>query len=129
MRKAARGLAKLADGLQLILTSPLIRAQQTAEILQAAFPEARLRRSALLAPGSDPAALLKSLAKLPEPLALVGHEPDLSQWVGYVTTGASRSLVHMKKGSVCRLDMPQPAAAGEAAIAWLMTQKQLSRLD
>lgn len=128
MRKGAEGLAELVDEMPLILTSPLIRAVQTAELLQAAFPKAQLRRHAFLAPGSDSAALLKSIANRPGPVALVGHEPDLSQWIGYMCTGTGRSVVRMKKGSVCRVDMPDQAIPGEACIAWLMTLKQLTRL-
>ena len=129
MRKGAAGLAELVDEMPLILTSPLTRAAQTAELLQAAFPKAELRRHAFLVPGSDPGALLKSIANHSGPVALVGHEPDLSQWIGYMCTGTGRSVVRMKKGSVCRLDMPDKALPGEACIAWLLTLKQLARLD
>lgn len=128
MRQGAAGLAALVDEIPLILTSPLTRAVQTAELLHAAFPKAELKRHAFLAPGADPAVLLKSIAKHAGPVALVGHEPDLSLWAGYMSTGTSRSVVRMKKGSVCRLDMPDPAHAGEACIAWLLTLKQLGKL-
>lgn len=128
MRRGAAGLAALVDTIPSILTSPLTRAAQTAELLQGAFPKAELKRHAYLAPGSDPAALLKSIAKHVGPVALVGHEPDLSQWAGYMSTGMPRSVVRMKKGSLCRLDMPDQAQPGEACIAWLLTLKQLGRL-
>lgn len=128
MRRGAAGLVELVDEIVLILTSPLTRAVQTAELLHECFPEAGLKRHAFLAPGADPAALLKSIAKQTGPVALVGHEPDLSQWAGYMSTGTSRSVIRMKKGSVCRLDMPDQALAGEACIAWLLTLKQLMRL-
>lgn len=128
MRRGAEVLAALVEGIALILTSPLTRAVQTAELLHAAFPESKLKQHAFLTPGSDPAALLRSIAKQAGPVALVGHEPDLSQWAGYACTGTSRSLVRMKKGSVCRLDMPDQALAGEACVAWLLTLKQLGKL-
>ena len=128
MRRGAAGLVELVEEIPLILTSPLTRAVQTAELLQAAFPKAELKRHAFLAPGSDPAGLLKSIARRRGPVALVGHEPDLSQWAGYMSTGTSRSVVRMKKGSVCRLDMPDQALAGEACVAWLLTLKQLGKL-
>ncbi len=128
MCKAAAGLARLVEDIPLILTSPLKRALETAEILQAAFPRAKLRQQSLLSPGFDPDALLRSIAGQPGPIALVGHEPDLSQWIGYMTSGSSRSVVRMKKGCVCRVDMPDPGAAGEACIAWLLTVKQLGKL-
>ena len=128
MRKGARGLASLADEIALILSSPLVRALETAEILHGAFPRAELRREKLLSPGFDPEELLDAIAGETGPIAIVGHEPDLSQWIGYMTTGSSRNLVRLKKCSVCRLDMPGSAAAGEARIAWLLTLKQLTRL-
>jgi len=128
MRKGAEGLTTLTDDIQLILTSPLKRAVETAEILHAAFHQAKLRQQPLLSPGFDPDALLESIAGQPGSIALVGHEPDLSQWIGYMSTGAARSVVRMKKGSICRLDMPDPALPGEACIAWLLTLKQLGKL-
>lgn len=128
MRKGARGLLELQEELVFILTSPLKRAAETAAILHRAYPKAKLQRHKLLAPGSDPGALLASLPERSGPVALVGHEPDLSAWIGYMTTGESRSVVRMKKGSVCRLELPEPAMAGEARIAWLLTLKQLGKL-
>lgn len=128
MRKGARGLLELQDELALILTSPLKRATETAAILHRVYPKAKLQRHKFLAPGFDPGDLLRSLPERAGPVALVGHEPDLSLWIGYMTTGESRSVVHMKKGSICRLDLPEPALAGEAQIAWLLSLKQLVKL-
>ncbi|HET7177027.1 MAG TPA: phosphohistidine phosphatase SixA [Gammaproteobacteria bacterium] len=128
MRKAARGLASLEDGIALILSSPLVRAVETAEILHGAFPQAEFRQEKQLSPGFDPEALLDAIVGETRPVALVGHEPDLSQWIGYMTTGSPRSLARMKKGSVCRLDLGPAAAAGEAQLAWLLTLKQLAKL-
>lgn len=128
MRKGARGLASLADEITLILASPLVRAVETAQILHGAFPQAELRQEKLLSPGFDPEELLDAIVAEPGPVAIVGHEPDLSQWIGYMTTGSPRSLVRMKKGSVCRLDLDSGAAAGEAQLAWLLTLKQLAKL-
>jgi len=128
MHKGARGLATQVDEIALILSSPLTRAIQTAEILSAAFPQAKRLRHPRLAPGFDPGRLLHWVVRQTAVIALVGHEPDLSQWIGYLTTGNSRSLVHMKKGSVCRLDMPDHALPGEARIAWCLTLKQLAGL-
>jgi len=128
MRKGAAGLATLVDDVAVILSSPLTRAIQTAEILAASFPQAKCLQHARLAPGFDPAELLHWVLRQKPVIALVGHEPDLSQWIGYMTTGISRSLVHMKKGSVCRLDMPDHAQPGEARIAWSLTLKQLAKL-
>lgn len=128
MRKGAVGLATLVDEIHVILSSPLVRAVQTADILSTEFPKAERLQHARLAPGFDPGKLLSWITRQTSVIALVGHEPDLSLWIGYLTTGTSRSLVHMKKGSVCRLDMPEHAQPGEARIAWYLTLKQLARL-
>ncbi len=128
MRKGAAGLATLVDEIQVILSSPLVRAVQTAEILSAGFPQAERLQHARLAPGFDPEKLRAWVSRQSGTLALVGHEPDLSLWIGYMTCGDSRSLVHMKKGSICRLEMPDHAKPGEARIAWCLTLKQLQEL-
>ena len=78
MRRGAEGLAALVEGIALILTSPLTRAVQTAELLHADFPEAKLKQHAFLTPGSDPAALLPfpqpHIRPLPRPCGLP-HQP------------------------------------------------------
>jgi phosphohistidine phosphatase len=128
MRRGAAGLASLVDGIHVILSSPLTRAIQTAEILAAAFPRASRLQNARLAPGFDAGKLLSWISREPTAIALVGHEPDLSLWIGFMTAGVSRSLIRMKKGSICRLDMPDHAQPGEARIAWCLTLRQLAKL-
>ncbi|MGE5626125.1 MAG: SixA phosphatase family protein [Bacillota bacterium] len=128
MRKGARGLATLVDPPALILSSPLVRAVETADLLAEAFPNVKREDHARLAPGFDRAALLHWAGGRHGTLALVGHEPDLSQFIGYAVSGSPRSLARMKKGSICRLDLPPSAQAGEAEIVWLLTLKQLAAL-
>jgi len=128
MHKGASGLATLVDEIHVILSSPLTRAVATAEILSTAFPNAQKLQHARLAPSFDPDKLLAWVSRETGVIALVGHEPDLSLWIGYMTTGIARSLVHMKKGSICCLEMPEHASPGEARITWCLTLKQLARL-
>lgn len=128
MRKGAGGLRKLNIELRLIASSPLRRAVQTAAALAESFPQAELIENLRLAPGFGGGKLLAWAVKQPQPLALVGHEPDLSQWIGYLVTGSPRAIVNMKKGSVCCLEMPDSAQAGEGRIRWFMTLKQLMEL-
>lgn len=128
MQKGARGLKRLVAEVGMIASSPLKRAVQTAAILAESFPESELTETLRLSPGFDGVKLLAWVAKQPSPLALVGHEPDLSQWIGYLTTGAPRSLANMKKGSVCCLELPDSARAGEARLRWFITLKQLMEL-
>jgi phosphohistidine phosphatase len=128
MHEGARGLATLIEHIDLLAASPLTRTAQTADIIGESFPHAKRITHPGLAPGAHHPALLQWLMRHKGVVALVGHEPDMSQWVGYMVSGEPRSLVLMKKGSVCRLDMPEIAVAGEACIAWHMSLKQLRRL-
>jgi len=125
LREGAQGLKRLVEHIDHLVSSPLTRAIQTAELIAEAYPAAKRQQYAGLANGVDHSELLRWVARHDGVIALVGHEPDLSQWIGYAVTGAARSVVLMKKGSVCRLDMPQAAIAGEAQIAWHMSLKQL----
>lgn len=128
MKKGARGLATLVDPPSLILSSPLMRAVQTADVLAEVFPDAERETHPRMAPGFDPEALFRWLGNHRDELMLVGHEPDLSEWIGYAVSGLSLSLVRMKKGSVCRLNIPADARPGQAEIVWLLTLKQLAAL-
>ena len=128
MREAAQGLATLMDGIDLLVSSPLVRAVQTADCLAEAFPDAKRVQHPGLSPGVDPAALLQWTLRQKGTLALIGHEPDLSEWIGYMVSGSPRSLVQMKKGAICKLEMPEQAVPGEAQIAWHLSSKQLGKL-
>jgi len=128
MRKAAAGLHRLVEDLAGVHSSPLARAVQTADILAETYPGAERSQQGRLSPGFSPAKLLEWCRKQPGPLALVGHEPDLSDWIGFVVTGAPRNIVNMKKGSVCCLEVPEVTHPGEGRILWLLTARQLARL-
>jgi phosphohistidine phosphatase len=128
MRTGARGLATVIEHIDHLISSPLVRAVQTADLLAEAFPDARRQQHAGLSPGFQPAALMGWIARHRGTLALVGHEPDLSQWIGYMVTGEARSLVLMKKGACCCLEMPDSPLPGEAHIVWHMPLKQLRGL-
>ncbi|MGA9851420.1 MAG: histidine phosphatase family protein [Gammaproteobacteria bacterium] len=128
MRKGVQGLSTLVDNLAIIATSPLTRAIQTAEIIATAFPRAKLVSLSDLAPGFDQAKLLTFVVGNSGTIALIGHEPDLSNLVSYLATTNSREIVRLKKGGVCCLEFASKVQAGKAKISWLLTSKQLSKL-
>lgn len=111
-RKLARTLARVAR-LRLVFTSPLVRAVQTAEILAGELPGVRVAVLAQLSPGHSPAQLLAALARRrggAKGMALVGHEPLLSQTVARLTGRAAQDL-RIRKGMAMRLDvsgLPSP---------------------
>ena len=129
MRRAVGGLEALAEPIELILSSPLTRAIQTAEILArglAARPE--IVQLEALAPGTPPGRVVRALAAhtKPKALALVGHEPDLGQLAAWLL-GTARPLV-FKKGGACRIETADWPPGRDSRLIWLATPKMLRRL-
>ena len=126
MRQVVRGLRRLDVTVELVLTSPLVRARQTAAVLVAGL-EGRpaLRVLAALSPGATPARLAKSLAEFtrPQALAIVGHEPDLGRFGAWLV-GAVAPLP-FKKGGVCRIDTPAALKKGAGQLIWLAAPRML----
>jgi phosphohistidine phosphatase len=122
-RAAARGLKSLCGKLDRIVSSPLVRARQTAEILRdAVASDLDLDFSDHLAPGGDYAALLREVAKLnAERVAVIGHEPHLSGLVSYSLVGESPSAsVLLKKGAAALLLFEGRPGAGGGTLEWLL---------
>jgi phosphohistidine phosphatase len=130
MRQAAAGLRRLVPRIDVLGSSPLERAQQTAAIVQDALdaPKPMIRDELL--PERAPGALAEWLGFLPADavVAIVGHEPHLSELVGWLTTGQACSLVELKKGSACLLEISGRPQPGSAVLRWLLTPKQLRLL-
>jgi len=129
-QQGARGLRRLLSSIDLVATSPHVRARQTADILVKAF---RLREavhlSALL-PEADPAALLSFLHRQRRKslIAVVGHEPHLSKLVAFLLAGRRESFTDIKKGGACLIALGEEAKPGRAELRWLSTAAQLRRL-
>lgn len=126
MRKAARGLVRLGVTFNVILTSPLVRARQTAEVVAEAF-DARPPIVVVdaLAPGGRDADLLVELTRHSHrrAIAMVGHEPDLGE-LAVRLVGSERALA-FKKGAVCRIDLgsiPESIPPAQPGILrWFLT--------
>jgi phosphohistidine phosphatase len=129
LRKIAGAMKKMDLDFDLILSSPLLRAKQTAEIVAAALKLKKiLTVSNSLAPGGNLAALFRQLERmkpLPEKILLVGHEPGLSQLISVCVTGGLQTRMNFKKGGLCKLEVEKLRAGKCAAFAWLLTPKQM----
>src|SRR5687768_14395355 len=90
MKKAAKGLASLAPELEVVATSPLTRAVETAGIVAGAYGSPEVSEVAALVPGAKPAELVPWLKEQGrrELVAVVGHEPHLSRLVSFLLAGA-----------------------------------------
>ena len=133
MRDAARGLRKLGVELDLILTSPLARAVETAEVLANVFGmnKADVEQTANLAPGASSGELFAEIKAHTgvESVALVGHQPDLGELICKVARGNGGLSLELKKGSVCCVSIAQTVPELQGALSWLMTPRQLRLLS
>lgn len=126
-RKSAAGLAQLVEPVSCLLTSPLVRARQTAEILTAIARWPHAAHLAVLAPEHAPGEVLEALREhAGEALALVGHEPGLSRLLAASIVGmGARVPCELKKGGAACLDFPSALGAGRARLEWLITPRAL----
>ena len=125
----AAAMKQMGLHFDLILSSPLVRARQTAEIVARELKQKkRLALSTTLAPGGQPKLLAAELTRLespPETVLLIGHEPDLSRLLSLWTSGGTQLQVDFKKAGLAKLEMEKPAAGKCATLAWLLTPKQM----
>lgn len=130
MRKAARRLNHLLSSVDLIASSPLVRAFQTADIVSSAFGGVRVVQIAALAPRKPPAQLLDWINAHPahSTVALVGHEPHLSTFLCWILTGLQESFVTLKKGGAALIEAGTPVAAGRGKLLWVMKPSQLRKM-
>ena len=129
MRKAVRGLARLGVVIDVVLTSPLVRARQTAEILAGGFePKPPVTNVDSLALDSSYAAVVADLEKHARKtrIALVGHEPGMGELAARLI--GSRHSIAFKKGAVCRIDVDEIPPSGPGDLRWLLTPKLLRSL-
>lgn len=123
-REAARGLAALADDIGAVLTSPLVRARETAEIAAEALGlEDGPRKTAALEPGFDPALLLREARATGKPgVLVVGHEPDMGLLLAWVLGGRKRVAISVpfKKAAVACVDAGG-VEGDPASLEWFAT--------
>ncbi|HEX9046320.1 MAG TPA: phosphohistidine phosphatase SixA [Verrucomicrobiae bacterium] len=132
LRKIAGNLKELDCDFDLILSSPLLRARQTAEIVADKLKlKKKLRICEALAPGGAARLWMRQLERekpTPKRVLLVGHEPDLSSLVSLLLAGKTGLEVEFKKAGLCKLEADKLRAGKCAKLAWLLTPKQLKMI-
>jgi phosphohistidine phosphatase len=124
MKKSARGLQRLEVKFDVILTSQLVRARQTADILSAELEgHPAIVTVDSLAPGASFASLVADLEKLTRRtrIALVGHEPGIGELAARLI--GSRHPIEFKKGAIARIDINQIPPAGPGDMRWMLPPK------
>jgi len=123
-RVAAEGLKRLGAGYDKILTSPWLRAKQTADILAEVLALPAPQELPELAGDRTPAELLDALVHLHgRRTVLVGHEPLLSATVIHVL-GGEWSL-DLKKSGACAIEVDALPPRKPATLLWHLTARQL----
>jgi phosphohistidine phosphatase len=125
--RAARGWRRLVPPPQVVITSPFVRARQTAELLQEAFePRCDLRLDAALQPEGRPEGILELLPDA-EDVALVGHMPLLGDFLGRLLGGSERASVAVAMGMGLWIEMHEPHA-WHASLLAALDQENAARL-
>jgi phosphohistidine phosphatase len=126
MHVGARGVRRLGLRLDALLSSPLVRAHETAAIIARELG-LELQLAEKLAPGCDLAQLFALLGEYrgAERVMLVGHEPDFSSMIGALTGG---SHVLMKKGGLARIDIER-LEQGIGTLTWLLPPRVLREAE
>jgi phosphohistidine phosphatase len=129
LRKQTKGLNALGVGFDLIITSPLVRARQTADTLALGLQvKPAVVSSDSLAPAGTPASVIQDIVKHQRKarIALVGHEPNLGELAARLI--GARTPLEFRKGGVCRIDFEVLPPKGIGQLRWFLTPKMLRQL-
>jgi phosphohistidine phosphatase len=124
-QKTARAFGKLGRRLDLILTSPLVRAVQTAEILAGETEPGEVAVLAELDPSFDAQAVRNAIASRAgkaEAVAIVGHEPQLSSVLAALS-GVSQAEIDLENGTIVRVDVSTLTDGASADPRWWLKPK------
>jgi len=118
MQHEAKFLKQMKLKLDIVITSPLVRAQETAKLVTDIL-SVKLDESSLLKPGFDGTALKTLLKQYADSksIMIVGHEPDFSRVISKVIGGGS---VEMSKGGLARVDLNK-SDPPHGDLVWLLT--------
>jgi len=127
MRAAARGIEKLIDSIDVIAVSPLLRATQTGDFLARRFPKSTREECSALRPNFVIASLPTWLRQqaFDSTITVVGHEPELSRFISWATSGRLHGYIKLKKSGACLLEFSKRVAKGKAVMHWLLTPEHL----
>lgn len=129
LRKEVRALDALDIAFDHVITSPLVRAKQTAEVfVQHLKSKPSVSTSDALTPAGSPPSVVQDIVKHARKgrIALVGHEPNMGELAARLI--GSRTPIEFKKGAICRIDFETLPPKGAGHLRWFLTPKMLRRL-
>jgi phosphohistidine phosphatase len=129
LKQEAKGLERLGVAFDQIISSPLTRTKQTADILAESMkskPPVALVDA--LAPAGTPSSVIQELAKYAKKarIAIVGHEPNLGELAAKLI--GARAPIEFKKGAICRIDFEQLPPKGIGQLRWFLPPRVLRKL-
>jgi phosphohistidine phosphatase len=129
-RKAVKGLKVVLPEITQLVSSPLLRARETMDILAAEYPDATRETLVDLAPGGALRGFMEwSRQQSPQAtVAVVGHEPDIGRLAGWLLTGRQAGFIAFKKGAAALIEFDAAPRAGGGTLRWLLTAGQLADL-
>jgi phosphohistidine phosphatase len=130
LKKEAKALETLDVGFDVIISSPLVRARQTADVLAETLKsKPPVIQSDSLAPAGTPTAVMQDLAKHARKarIALVGHEPNMGELAARLP--GARTPLDFKKGAVCRIDFEVLPPKGLGQLRWFVTPRMLRAIS
>ncbi len=130
IKNVARAMRLMEVAIGLVLSSPLVRAKQTASIVARTLKlQDRVMLADELVVGASQKKLINRLRRIdppPEAVLLVGHEPYLSRLVSVLVTGRADAAISIKKGSLCKLSVDRLRFGRCARLDWLLTPAQMA---
>jgi phosphohistidine phosphatase len=128
-KQLAHALQQMEISFDVALSSPLVRARETAElVIRGLHFTGKLELTDSLSPFGNMenlVSLLNTLRPVPENVLLVGHEPYLSGFLSLLCTGGPGLSLTMKKGGLCRLEVDAPSCGKCATLEWLLPPRLL----
>jgi len=129
LRKEAKALDAIGVAIDHIITSPLVRTKQTADIFAESLKsKPSVSQSDALAPAGTSTAVVQELAKHMRKgrIALVGHEPNIGELAGRLI--GARMPLEFKKGGICRIDFEVFPPKGIGQLRWFVTPRMLREI-
>jgi phosphohistidine phosphatase len=128
MKEIARGMLAMELQFGRILSSPYVRARETAEIVGQVFGlEVELWKPLIAT--ANPHQLISHLVRVREnDVLLVGHEPYLSELISVLICGNPEAQIELKKGALCKLRSDHLIYGQCATLEWLLAPSQLRKL-
>ena len=129
-KQAVVGLKELGVVVDLVLTSPLVRAKHTGELLVSGLSsKPRIEDFPALAPGGRLPAVIEGIAKFSKRyrrIALVGHEPGMGEIAAKLLQ--ARGTIEFKKGAVCCIELDGATPTGPGTLRWLLPPRALRKV-